>query len=51
MDERDRCYMEQYYRAFSRYDFTSKAIFGTPRTRVEEYRDLIDDAFPSPIRF
>ena len=51
MDERDRHYTEQYYGMFSQYDSTSKAMFGTPRTRIEDYRDLIERAFPAPIPF
>jgi predicted HD phosphohydrolase len=51
MDDRDKQYAQQYYRVFSRYDFLSKSIFGTPKTRIEDYRELIETTFPSPIRF
>ena len=51
MDDRDKLYTERYYRAFSRHDFSTKSIFGLPNTRIEDYRELIESAFPHPIQF
>jgi len=51
MDARDRQYYEQYYGTFTEIEGQSKALFGQPRTRIEDYRALIDEAFPEPIPF
>ena len=51
MDDRDKEYKARYYTAFSRYDFHSKSLYGVPDTTVNDYRSLIDEAFPAPIPF
>jgi hypothetical protein len=51
MDERDRTYTEHYLRAFAKYDFQTKCIYNIPQKRIEDYRDLVEEAFPNPILF
>lgn len=51
MDERDRRYARDYLALFSHYDFGTKSAFGVPKTRIEDYGELIDEYFPDPILF
>jgi uncharacterized protein YciI len=51
MDDRDRDYHERYLRPFSHYDHDLKSPFALPSTTIAVYRDVIEDAFPQPIRF
>jgi hypothetical protein len=51
MDARDRDYFEHYMRTFSYYDHETKTPFQLPTHRILEYRDLVEEAFPKPIRF
>lgn len=51
MDDRDRAYTEAYHGLFASYDNGSKSMFRLPATRLEDYRDLLDEAFPAPIPF
>ena len=51
MDERDRDYFERYLRPFSYYDHETKTPFRLPARRIADYRDLVEEAFPKPIRF
>lgn len=49
MDERDRTYTDRYLRTFSKYDHGTKSIYNFPKRRIEEYRDIVEEAFPDPI--
>jgi inositol oxygenase len=51
MDARDRDYFERYLRPFSYYDHETKTPFQLPQRRIDDYRDLVEEAFPEPIRF
>jgi hypothetical protein len=51
MDERDRDYYERYWKPFSHYDHETKSAFRLPATRLDDYRDLVEDAFPKPFAF
>jgi predicted HD phosphohydrolase len=51
MDERDRTYHERYLRTFQRYDNGTKSAYSIPTSRLADYRDVIEEAFPSPVRF
>ena len=51
MDERDREYFDMYWRQLNRLDHATKSMSRTPRTRLADYRPLVDDAFPEPIPF
>lgn len=51
MDERDRAYNEKYFTVFKRYDQGTKSPFDLPVHRLADYRDMIEEAFPSPIEF
>ena len=51
MDARDRAYNEQYLTAFRRYDQGTKSPYAIPVRRLAEYRDVIEEAFPSAILF
>jgi inositol oxygenase len=51
MDERDRVYNERYFTVFRRYDQGTKSPYAIPRHRLVDYRDVIEEAFPSPIVF
>lgn len=51
MDERDRRYFEEYLLPFAHYDHGTKDIHFLPKTRIEDYRHLIEAAFPEPILF
>lgn len=50
MDARDRRYAEQ-LRVFTEYDHGTKSPFGLPKSRITDFRDAIEDAFPDPIPF
>ena len=51
MDARDRTYYEQYGRQLQRLDHATKSLVQPPSTRITDYRDLVDAAFPDPIPF
>jgi len=51
MDDRDREYYEKYWPQLHRLDHVTKSTYQLPRTRLSDYRALIDDAFPDPIPF
>ncbi len=51
MDDRDRGYHDRYYAAFQAADQDSKSPYGLPRTRLADYRELLEDTFPEPIPF
>ena len=51
MDERDRTYTERYLRVFSKYDHGTKSIYNLPKKSIDEYRDIVEEAFPEPILF
>lgn len=51
MDDRDRDYYERYWKEFRRWERDTKSISRVPRTRMTDYRALVDAAFPAPIPF
>jgi hypothetical protein len=51
MDDRDRDYYARYYVDFDRWERETKSLYRAPKTKVADYRDLIDAAFPDPIPF
>jgi Myo-inositol oxygenase len=51
MDERDRAYNEKYFSVLKRYDQGTKSPYDLPVHRLADYRDLIEEAFPTPILF
>ena len=51
MDARDRDFYERYLRVFAYYDHETKTPFRLPFTRIDDYRDIVETAFPKPIRF
>lgn len=51
MNERDREYTERYLRTFAKYDLGSKSFYHFPQTKIEDYRDLIEKAFPDKVLF
>lgn len=51
MDDRDRRYARDYHAQFRHYDFGTKSLFCVPKTRIEDYSDLIKEYFPDPISF
>ena len=51
MDERDRDYFERYWRLLHRLDHETKSMSRLPRTRLSDYRALVDAACPEPIPF
>jgi inositol oxygenase len=51
MDDRDREYNERYFTPFRRYDQGTKSPYRAPVHRLDDFRDLIDEAFPDPIPF
>jgi hypothetical protein len=51
MDDRDRRYARVYHAIFAHYDNATKSMFRVPRTRIEDYSDLIKEYFPDPIPF
>jgi predicted HD phosphohydrolase len=51
LDERDARYERDYHAVFRRYDGASKSLFRPPESGIEDYRDLIEEAFPEPIVF
>ena len=51
MDERDRRYADTYLETFFRYDHDTKSAFRRPSIRIDDYRDVIEAAFPEPILF
>ena len=50
-DRRDRTYYEQYFLPFKHYDVSTKSPYTLPVHRLDDYRDLIEEAFPDPIPF
>ena len=51
MDDRDRDYYERYGKQLHRLDHETKSIVRMPRTRIGDYRDLVERALPDPIPF
>jgi inositol oxygenase len=51
MDDRDREYYDRYWTDFYRWDLHSKSVHAVPRTRLRDYRSLVEAAFPDPIPF
>ena len=51
MDDDDRAYLERYLRPFAYYDHETKTPFELPKRQIHDYRDLVEEAFPKPIRF
>jgi predicted HD phosphohydrolase len=51
MDDRDRRYATEYLEVFAYYDHGSKSAYRLPRTSLDDYREIIDEAFPEPILF
>jgi inositol oxygenase len=51
MDDRDRRYARDYKSLFSHYDCATKSLFRPPKTRIEDYSELIKEYFPDPILF
>jgi predicted HD phosphohydrolase len=51
MDARDREYADRYLTVFARYDQGSKSPYALPKKRIDEYRDVIEEAFPRGIIF
>ncbi len=50
MDARDRDYTERFFDVFTRYDHGTKTPFHLPAVRLEHYRGIVEDAFPSRSR-
>jgi hypothetical protein len=51
MDDCDRGYYERYWKPFAHYDHETKSAFRLPATRLDDYRELVEEAFPKPIAF
>jgi predicted HD phosphohydrolase len=51
MDDRDRERTARLLEPFAHYDHATKTPFGLPGTPLERYRDIVEEAFPDPIRF
>jgi hypothetical protein len=51
MDDRDLRYARDYLSLFTHYDRATKSVFRVPKTRIEDYSDLIKEYFPDPISF
>lgn len=51
MDDRDRDYADRYLSRFYAYDQGTKSPFRLPGHRIDEYRDIVEEAFPDPIPF
>lgn len=51
MDKRDREYTERYLIDFAKYDMGTKSMYHIPTRKIEEYKDLVESAFPNPILF
>jgi hypothetical protein len=51
MDDRDRDYFERYWKDFRRWDGDTKSLHRIPRTRMRDYRDLVESALPEPVPF
>jgi hypothetical protein len=51
MDDRDTDYTTRYLDVFRRYDHETKSAHLRPSIRLDDYRDLVEDAFPQPIPF
>jgi hypothetical protein len=51
MDERDKGYFARYLGVFEQYDRGTKSPFRLPQRRIDEYRHVIEAAFPEPILF
>lgn len=49
MDDRDRRYLETYFKPFNKYDFKTKSPYCLPKVDLEKYRDLIETTFPEPV--
>jgi hypothetical protein len=51
MNAQDRVWFEQYLKPFGHYDHDTKTAFSLPSRRIDEWRDVVEEAFPKPIRF
>jgi hypothetical protein len=51
MDAHDRDFYERFWKPFAYYDHETKSAFRLPSTRLDDYRDLVEAAFPRPISF
>ncbi len=51
MDARDRDHAERYLKPFRDYDLYSKSPFARPRSRLEDYRPIIEKYLPPRIVF
>lgn len=51
MDARDRDYTDRYLRVFSRYDHGTKSPYRLPSRPIEDYREVVERAFPEPVLF
>jgi hypothetical protein len=51
MNAAERDLARRYLRAFMQYDRGTKTPYQLPRHRIDDYRDIIEDAFPKPIPF
>jgi len=51
MDDRDLERTGRLLEPFAHYDHATKTPFGLPAAPLERYRDIIEEAFPDPIRF
>lgn len=51
MDARDRQYLEEVFRTFSRYDHATKSFSALPKLRIGDYRLLVEKALPKYIVF
>jgi hypothetical protein len=51
MDARDREYCDRYLRPFERYDQETKSPLNLPQRRLDDYRQVIERAFPASLLF
>jgi predicted HD phosphohydrolase len=51
MDDGDRERARRYLRVFMQYDHGTKSPYHLPARRIDDYREIVEDAFPKPIRF
>ena len=51
MDERDRRYADEHLSVFFHYDHDTKSAFHVPSIRIDDFRDVVEAAFPEPILF
>jgi len=51
MNARDRAYAARYLDVFQRYDHGTKSPYFLPKRPIDDYRHIVEKAFPSPILF